>query len=157
MVGSNLLERINLRNSWMCTMLFAYSFQVALDITDIPTSGASWILCRLVDHIFVQSIFIEHAFLYELETDNFRSFLKNIHRGWGHRSGQNATDVGVMAARCGKKNYFFGLWIKNGTDDGDVGEMSTANELVINRLRRKSKELAILPLEVNWSSKHPLP
>jgi hypothetical protein len=117
----------------MCTTFSAYSFQVALDISDIPTPGASWVLCRLVDHVFVQSVFIEHAFLHEFEADDFCSFLKNVHRGWRHRTGQNATDVGVMATRCSKKNDFFGLWIENGTDDGDVGEVSTANELVINK------------------------
>jgi hypothetical protein len=39
--------------------------------------------------------------------------------------------------------------MKNGTDNGDVWEVSTAKEAVINRQRRKSKGLAILLRGVN--------
>jgi hypothetical protein len=62
-----------------------------------------------------------------------------------------------MPARCGKKYDFLGLWMKNRTDYGDVRKMPTAREVTINGKTGRSKGLAILQHEVNWSSEHHLP
>jgi hypothetical protein len=100
---------------------------------------------------------IEHAFFHEFETDNLSTFLENVHRGGGHGSGQNAANVCVMPTRRGKEDDFFGFWMENGTDYGDIWEMPAVRSAVNNRQKGNTKELAILLHEVSWSSEHPLP
>lgn len=62
-----------------------------------------------------------------------------------------------MSTRRGKEYDFFGLWMKDGTDYGNVREVPTARKVVTDRQKGQSKRLAILLHGGNWSSGHPLP
>lgn len=84
-----------------------HSLEIALNVSDIPASGASRILRWFIDHVVNQPIPVENPSVYNLKADNFSTFFKDIHGRWGHGPGKDASYVGMVATGSGEKNNFF--------------------------------------------------
>ena len=103
-----------------------HRLQITLHIPNIPTPRAPWVPCRLLNHVLVQALLVEHAPVHNLEALDLRALLEDVHRGRGHRPGEDAADIGVVAARGGEEDDLVRGGVEDGRDDGNVGQVRAA-------------------------------
>jgi len=91
---------------------------------NIPTARTTWVPAGFFHYVLHESFVVEHAPMYDFETEDFRPLLKYIDRNRWHGTREYTTNVCMVARRGGEEDYLVRFVIKNRCYDGYVGEVS---------------------------------
>lgn len=98
-----------------------HSFEITLNILDIPTTRVSRITRWFIYHVFHQALFVEDTLTNDLEADDFGTLFEDVDGSGRHGSGKDTAYIGMVSSRCGEEYDFFGVGVEDGGNEGDVG------------------------------------
>ena len=132
----------------------AYSFKIALYISDISASRTTWILARLLDHIVDQALSVEHTLAHDLEADDVGAFLEDVRRGGRHRTRKDATDICMMTTRRSEEYDLLCLVVEYRTDHSNIWEMSIGSMSLYVLMWTESSLTSHLHVESSSLTRH---